>query len=259
MKIILLFLIVCNNILGLYYLKPGTTIPLSGCLSSGGSGELVTFTTTSGGGGGHEATNHDVSARPRGSFSGFGSATTIGVYTGVDGCAHVTWVAPIFSGFYDISAYGGGGSDLSNLLVYTQADGGDLLLPLAVAPSSYQLIGMTPPHPQNHYGTTDAITKLGVIIGAFRGSTGLLPSVNDMSLIYGGKFDFVVGSSSSGCWTDTVSCGHQEHRLGTNADISFASLGTVTQRALFKTMAEAGGGDGGGPIVVHADHFHLRF
>jgi hypothetical protein len=219
----------------------------------------VTFqTSVSASTGGHAVTNHDSSNRPKGSFVGwpFDIVTT---YTGIDGCAYLTWAAPIFSGFHDILAYAsGGGTGHASILVVQDIN----LVLMAPNTSVYNLVGDKPPHPVNHYGTGGAVSSLQFILSNFKTQTGLIANVNDLSLVYGGKFDFVVSNSSFGCWADIVNvCGHSEHRAGRNADIPFSGLGNQAQRDAFFGLANSvqGGGSSGGPIIVHADHYHLRF
>jgi hypothetical protein len=130
------------------------------------------------------------------------------------------------------------------------------------ASSDYTAIGQTSNHLRNHYGSATAITVLQTIFSMFRAQTGIVGSVNDMSLGWGGSFDLGPSTGTANCpltnhqfWTNV--CRHAEHRLGKNADIPFSGLGTG--QPAFLDIANLNGGAGGGPILNEGNHYHLRF
>jgi len=87
----------------------------------------------------------------------------------------------------------------------------------------FTLIGETPFHAFNHYGTPTLNAAIHIMAQYYYdkpATAGRQIQINDMSLEYGGMFDIC------GTWNRRDSCsnpdypaGHQEHRVGLNADI----------------------------------------
>jgi hypothetical protein len=243
---------------------PQGAIQLPACTMPPFVGLQVTFQSTAASGSGY----HDHNAnRPQGHFdaapyysSSPGGPSTVTRYSGSDGCAYVWWYAPQISGYYDIVAYSSAGNTYHSIIVWTMAQTSNLIeLP---ASSNYTAVGQTSNHLLNHYGTASAISTLQNIFSIFRAQTGIVGSVNDMSLGWGGDFDLGPSTGTLNCpltdqqfWTNV--CRHAEHRLGKNADIPFSGLGTG--KPAFLDIANRNGGAGGGPILDEGNHYHLRF
>jgi hypothetical protein len=231
---------------------------IAGCFNPPQAAVLVFFQSTSSWpGAGHALANHNQYGQPpKGSFGSPTGADWAEAYTGIDGCAKVTWYAPIFSGFYDIVGFSNLGADYLPVVVYINDEIGQSLVEMAPL-SDYSLIGATPPHPVNHFGTATTVALTQTIMSEFRQQTGKVAGVNDMSLVWGGKFDFYRPNSQYGCWSDASSCPHAEHRKGRNVDVDTGSLGTF--KTQFLAIATLHGGAGGGPIKDEGNHLHLRF
>jgi hypothetical protein len=106
------------------------------------------------------------------------------------------------------------------------------------------LVGGTSTHPSNHWGTPslcDGINQLGA---AFQAQFNKPIYVNDMSLMWGGLFDFKADLSPP----------HQTHRYGHDVDMNYSSM-TEAERTWFKAKAESLGFT----VEIHPnpDHWHL--
>jgi hypothetical protein len=181
--------------------------------------------------------------------------------TSFDGCAYIYWYAPNAAGAHAITAYTSmGGSASIFINVWTLPFTGWLYeLPSS---SNYQLVGSTNNHMLNHYGTANTVLAIPVIMQQFKAETGLTPTVNDMSLGWGGTFDLGPAYATANCpaylaqfWTN--SCAHAEHRIGRNVDVPTSPLGS--QRPKFVAIATFYGAADGGPILDEGNHLHLRF
>ncbi|HEY3439241.1 MAG TPA: hypothetical protein VGK29_00745 [Paludibaculum sp.] len=164
---------------------------------------------------------------------------------------------PAFAGFYDITAYSWYGSDYVSVLSFINVEIGQALIEMLPL-GDYTLVGATTPHPQNHFGTASTVALMQTIMREFKQQSGIVAQINDISLAWGGKFDFYRTNSNYGCWWDPNSdCPHAEHRKGRNMDVPTAPLGS--QAELFLSLANLYGGSGGGPILNEGNHYHLRF
>jgi hypothetical protein len=237
---------------------PGQALPIAGCITPPAPGFLITFqSTVAEPSGGHEVANHNnFGPRPKGSFNSANGPSIADAYTDINGCANINWYAPIHAGFYDIVAFGAYGSDAINIISWINVEIGQPLIEMLPS-SDYMLVGMKPPHPKNHFGTASTVASLQYIMSLFKQQTGHTGHVNDLSLMWGGKFDFHIPDSNYGCWAAT-NCGHEEHRRGRNADIPFSGLGGFNS-IFFSIATQHGGASGAGGIVIHSNHYHLRF
>lgn len=82
--------------------------------------------------------------------------------------------------------------------------------------AGYDLVGKTPTHPRNHFGTSEALTQLPLIAAQYKREFPRNPNLNynDMSLPFGGLFD----------WKDTWAPPHKTHRFGYQIDINLSSV-----------------------------------
>lgn len=154
--------------------------------------------------GGHEA---HTGTRPRGSLAS-SSGTTAG-----NGSAQTTYTASVFGGSIRVRARMGNrskGMDFRVLVPNLQQLGGG---------DNYILEGERPRHPSNHWGIATTNQRLVAIANAYKAQfygEGAIPDddknrFNDMSLIFGGKFEV------AGNWNlDNVN--HEQHRVGRNCD-----------------------------------------
>lgn len=102
------------------------------------------------------------------------------------------------------------------------------MLPDTAKPATYTLVGATGNHKSNHWFTTSAGGVLQKVVDAmFRTGWGAV-GVNDGSLVWGGLFDI------KGSWTPS----HNEHRVGTEVDLSVTNPRNVTDEQKKKTYAE---------------------
>jgi hypothetical protein len=146
-------------------------------------------------------------ARPLGSL-----AATQG-RTGADGTFQTTYTASAFGGLVGILARFGTVDRGETMTV-----GVPSLASLGTG-TNYNLVGATTTHPDNHYGTSSALSNLPSIADDYQTQfygQNPIPDAekllyNDMSLISGGKFDL------SGNWY--TSCSHFEHTVGINCDV----------------------------------------
>jgi hypothetical protein len=89
------------------------------------------------------------------------------------------------------------------------------------AVGNFNLVGQTPQHGDNHYGTENSVNIVDDVAQQYAASNGLL-KINDMSLEWGGLFDVC------GKWDPTQTCvlsgittkGHNLHRVGKSVDIN---------------------------------------
>jgi hypothetical protein len=246
-------------------MTPGAHQLLAACVTVGGipvSGEVVYFGTSVNTQSGFHS---HTAGRPLGSFYTSGAPgvnETASAVSGGDGCARVEWYAPNAAGYHTILA----NTTIAGMSTFfIQVDTRQVTGWLHPLPASqdYTFSGWTADHPTSHYGTVTAVEGIQNIMRDFRAQTGLVASVNDMSLPWGGTFDLGPAYASASCpvpavnyWTN--SCAHAEHRTGRNADIPYTPLGG--ERARFYTIALLyGAGDGVGGIKSEGNHYHLRF
>lgn len=84
---------------------------------------------------------------------------------------------------------------------------------LGADPASYNLLGATQSHPNNHYFSPDAMNKIINLAREFKKEFGDILKINDSSLVKGGVFD--LGQD----WTYAYN-GHAGHRKGVVVDIN---------------------------------------
>lgn len=112
--------------------------------------------------------------------------------------------------------------------------------------NGYELVGQTPRHPANHYGTADAVVGLRTIAARYRrefpGDPKLL--FNDISLEWGGLFDL------NGDWAKP----HSTHRRGSQADVQRDSVPEAHRARLEQISA-----DQGARVLIEGSHYHLDF
>ncbi|OLD25479.1 MAG: hypothetical protein AUJ04_07615 [Acidobacteria bacterium 13_1_40CM_3_55_6] len=173
--------------------------------------------------------------------------------TNAQGIFETTYTAPIFGGDVYISGTLDGSSISRVLDMIVAVDGLDELGEAA----DYSLVGGNTTHPSNHWGTATALTNLPLIASDYLNQfpdtvvpDGVL-RYNDMSLIWGGKFDY---DGSNWC----SSCAHDEHRIGINCDVSSNNVPTSRWSALTGIFAQRGSPN---YLDETADkhHWHLRF
>ena len=146
-------------------------------------------------------------ARPRGSLAAMQGRT------GADGTFQTTYTAPAFGGQVGIFARFGT-EDRGETMTVTVPG-----LASLGAGTNYNLVGATATHPDNHYGTSTALSNLPLISNDYQAQfygQNPIPDAekllyNDMSLVSGGKFDL------SGNWC--TNCSHAEHTVGINCDL----------------------------------------
>jgi hypothetical protein len=107
-------------------------------------------------------------------------------------------------------------------------------------------------HYRNHFGTVGIIQAIQSIAAAYESLyPGTRIRVNDMSLVYGGMFD----------WRNQWHADHREHRIGINADIGrykgIGPSGTCVDVSSIR-LQEKIRLYTRGRLVIHDDHFHLR-
>jgi hypothetical protein len=164
------------------------------------------------------------------------------------GAFQTTYTAPIFGGLVNISGSVGGIPAEQAVQVLVAVEN----LSELYGSAEYSVIGQTTTHPGNHWGTDLAITNLPLIahdyLSQFPGADIL--QYNDMSLVYGGKFDLDHDWSASS--------DHAEHRIGINCDVSSSNVPTSRRSALTAIFAQRGS-----PNYLDEtsskNHWHLRF
>lgn len=170
--------------------------------------------------GGHD---HDDASRPKGGLSVPQGTTD------ANGEIRLTFTAPQLAGVHTIKAICGGCSN-SPASKEIQVKVPDLVEMLAdtAKPATYTLVGATGNHKSNHWFTSSAGGVLQKVTDAmFKTGWGSV-GVNDGSLLWGGLFDI------KGGWTPS----HQEHRMGTEVDISVTNPSKATDEQKKKTYAE---------------------
>jgi hypothetical protein len=180
--------------------------------------------------------------RPLGSL-----AATDGT-TNAQGIFETTYTAPIFGQSVYVSGTLDGTAISRYLELLVQVGGLDEL----GASADYFLKGEKPTHPSNHFGTATALTNLPLIasdyLSQYPGADILW--YNDMSLIWGGKFDFDGNDWCSGC-------SHDEHRVGINCDVGSSNVPSGRWSTLTAIFAQRGS-----PNYLDEtshNHWHLRF
>lgn len=121
------------------------------------------------------------------------------------------------------------------------------------AGSNYDLIGATPYHASNHFGTPYVNSAMEAIANEYAASpNGHRIDINDISLVYGGVFDI------AGTWSET---NHQTHRMGLNVDVRYNGAGNSVQD--FETFSNIAA-NYSGTVQVHSagtpnQHIHINF
>jgi len=171
--------------------------------------------------------------------------------TNAQGIFETTYTAPIFGGDVYISGTLDGSSISRVLDMIVAVDGLD---ELGVS-ADYSLVGGTTTHPSNHWGTATALTNLPLIASDYLNQfpdtvvpDGVL-RYNDMSLIWGGKFDLD---------HDWGNGDHVEHRIGINCDVYSANVPTSRWPALTRIF-QLRGSPNYGNETASANHWHLKF
>ncbi|MGC8755300.1 MAG: hypothetical protein ACP5QW_02095, partial [bacterium] len=94
----------------------------------------------------------------------------------------------------------------------------------SLVPSSYyRLTGQTQSHPDNHWAMEDVIGYIQQMASDYYTYYNAILGINDMSLIFGGLFDYQAN------W-DSVP-GHKLHRLGRSVDIDTCAQSTIDPKA----------------------------
>lgn len=194
---------------------------------------------------------HDDSSRPKGSL-----VTTSFVTDGAGCSPTLNYTAPAVAGMHPILITGGGTSNTQEIWVGAWVNNGTCCVQLYENNDLfYKPNGAQPEHP-SWYGlnvSVPTISKMQTIGQQYHQQTGDKLCVNDMSLNWGGVFD--LGPRYDGTFWHSP---HSEHTFGLNVDLPFSCNQTIYQRTMF-SIATANGGAAGGSIVVHTDHYHLRF
>jgi hypothetical protein len=193
---------------------------------------------------------HDDASRPQGSIQP-SSFTTSG-----DGCSPtLRFSAPIVAGMHPISIYAAASYVTQEIWVAAWANNGNCCYQLYENQDLYyKPSGAQPEHP-DWYGfnvSLQTAAKTQTIAQQYRQQTGQQLCVNDMSLNWGGVFD--LGPRYSGQYWQSP---HAEHRLGLNVDLPFSCNNNL--QTMYNIALANGGGAGPGGILVHSDHYHLRF
>lgn len=177
---------------------------------------------------------HTAGTRPVGTFSpSSGKTNTNGYFTS-------TYTAGVVGGADNVRARCGDDSGGYNLSIAVPGLGE---LPPG---DNYTLTGATSTHPYNHYGTN--ATRLALVSIAnhyhadFPGAGAL--RYNDMSLVKGGLFDIYAD------WAPP----HDEHRAGTNCDLSMSNVPAENRATLAQIVALYDGS-----YLDEGNHWHLRF
>jgi hypothetical protein len=135
----------------------------------------------------------------------------------------VSYRAPPASGLVRITfRFSSGATDIDYNQVMI-----DNLLPLRSS-SSIVLVGGTPTHPDNHYGSPALVSKISALADQFKAQYSSPIYVNDMSLQWGGLFDYRAQWGTP----------HQTHREGRHVDIRSVNM-TKEEKDFFKSSAVA--------------------
>ena len=96
---------------------------------------------------------------------------------------------------------------------------------------AWRRTGETESHPENHYGTSQTITRIAAVAtDYFESHNGESLGINDISLAKGGLFDL------DGNWSSAA--GHLEHRAGNQVDIDRCAQTIVKQQDLDKIVKD---------------------
>lgn len=162
--------------------------------------------------------------------------------SGSDGFLESTYTSPEASGVINFLATG---TQPSGDPIFPFEDTIFVRIPglsTLVAGANFNLIGQTPTHPDNHYGTTQFKTTLVTIANTYAAKfPGNKIEYNDMSLQFGGIFDIFAG------WQPP----HSSHRFGNDVDVR---LVPTAQRADLKSIIKGAGVR----VFVEGNHWHLR-
>ena len=164
--------------------------------------------------------------------------------SGSDGILTVTYTAPEASGVVRLSGSGfhpNFGFFSGNFTVGVMISGLEAL----GASTNYDLVGQTTTHPSNHSGTGSFLSSLRKLAQAYvTANPGQRLAYNDISLAYGGLFDFGAGWSAP----------HVSHRLGTDVDLR---LVPPKKRLALQQMVYTAGIS---TILIEGsrNHWHLR-
>jgi hypothetical protein len=199
--------------------------------------------------GGHD---HGDSARPRGGIANVGSCPSDDTCWSVDtpannGVIVFNFNAPDASGTHSISATCDKCSNTATAKVNVKVDG----LSTLTASPMYELVGaVTGKHTDNHYLSELASANLLDLVDRYNKAypTGPVLSLNDASLVWGGKFDV------SGTWTGA----HAEHRRGVVIDIRANQLPTAIPLSRFSNFKKLAAKSGGAFADLHCA-FPSRF
>ncbi len=177
---------------------------------------------------------HQHTGRPLGNFG-----TTSGA-TNASGQFQTTYTASAFGGLEMISATVGGTTASASLAVAVNG------LTALGAGNNYSLVGSTPSHPSNHFGTATANANLVSIANQYASQyPGSSLNYNDQSLSQGGLFDIAA------TWTTP----HSEHRFGLNCDVSKSNVPSDRWGNLEDIFATTGSPN----FLDEGNHWHLRF
>lgn len=140
--------------------------------------------------------------RPKGSLT----PNTFSFPAGATGTQYANYTSGAFSGTEKILATVNG-TAVHATTVKVQVPG---LIALTANDQGYwSLTGQTGTHPHNHYGTTSTLGSVAGMAIAYYKKAGATLGINDISLEWGGLFD----------WKATWSPPHSLHRKGTSVDI----------------------------------------
>lgn len=164
-----------------------------------------------------------------------------------------TFTAPETGGIHQIKATIEGREDLVAIGAVTVRVPGLILFPATFGSGApaYELVGKTPQHPNNHYGTPAFVLQLISValenqrtdpVDATKRDTQRIVYYNDTSLPFGGLFD--IGPPEHQFWRPS----HFEHRRGNIVDM------TPGDRVLRFTLENYQGG-----IYDEGNHWHVRF
>ena len=188
--------------------------------------------------GGHQ---HGVTMPP-------GALSSLSVNTGPTGVANVTYTSGAFGGNIDIRGTSTGAASARETIVIRVPGLSELM-----EAGNVDTIGWTTLHPSNHWGTPamlSGLTALADAYFAFTGNTSKL-QFNDMSVVFGGKFDVNPADYST-------TAEHDEHRLGKSADIRSKTLTAAQYEWVRRWWLNEYGALG---VLEHKGtnaHFHLR-
>lgn len=133
----------------------------------------------------------------------------------------VSFTAPDACGIVEETVSGAGQSHIVTNVVMVRGLTG------LFATTGISLIGYTPTHQTDHWGTPDLVSAIQALGRAFHAEYGKNIFVNDISLPTGGLFDH------KATWARP----HQLHRFGRDVDIRYTNM-TKKERKFFKAEAE---------------------